>query len=193
MPGLSLPGLLGGASNPIGAASTVFSAIGSLFGGKPDQRPAREDELFAMVQHQEPYALEAARIIWWRHSSPGSKADAAENAVVWSRMISDFPALAQAAMAAGPLKDTTSDAPHVPPTGSYSPGAFNSTAASNYANALDVVGSGVQQIGASLTNRATNAINPNAQAVTIPTNMTTLVLLGAGLLLVAVLVLRGRR
>lgn len=165
----------------------LVGSVSQLFGGKPDQRPAREDELFAMVANREPYALNAARVIWWRHSSPGSKADAAENAVVWQKLQAQFPDLASQAMAAGPLTDTS--AAGIPATGTYRPGAFPSTAAYNAA-AANVAGA-VQQIGTGLTNAATNAIAPRGGNVAFGTNTGTIVLLVVGLVVVALLLRRG--
>jgi hypothetical protein len=168
----------------------LLGSVGTLLGGKPDTRPAREDELYAMIANKESYAINAARIIWWRHSNAGSAADGKENSVVWGEVQRNFPALATQAMALGPLTDVASSG--VPATGTYRPSAFPSNAAYNSA-AAQVAGA-VQQIGTGLTNTATSAIAPRAGNLAIGTNIGTILLLvvvlGLGIFLIRH---RGRR
>ncbi len=189
---INLPQLLGGASqtlNPITLGTSVLGDVLSIFGGgKPDLRPQREDEMYAMVANAEPYALEAAREIWWRHSNAGSKADGAENTVVWQKIQSQFPQLAAQAMALGPLTDDAQGSPHIPRSGQYiaqRPDPARMAAQANLANTVNNVGSG-------LTNAATNAIYPQGGNVALPTSIGTIVMVGV-IVLLLFLLMRGRR
>lgn len=186
-----LVGLIGGGKSIAGTVGGIVGDIAGIFGGKPDLRPAREDELYAMVANHEPYAVQAAQILWWRHSSPGSKADAAENAVVWGKLASQFPDIAAQAQARGPLTDTVTQAPNVPVTGSYRPGQYPST--QQYDAARADLGNTVQRLGAAGTNAASNAINPGGGLLTIPTNIGTLLLLAVGVIVIVMLMRRGGR
>lgn len=131
------------ATNPVG---TAVGGVLSIFGAKPDLRPQREDEMFSMVQNGEPYALEAARVIWWRHSNPGSKADAAENAKNWAMVQMNFPALAAQAQKLGPLTDDSAGSPNIPRSGMYHPS--NTSPAQKAQNTMNP-GTGIAALGLS--------------------------------------------
>lgn len=192
----------------IPAVGSVLSQVQSLGKEVHDYRPARAIELgkiaiagdIGIAGGTAADNLTAARIVLDGTKTSATAAGKAAYAQVWQTLLTSYPAIAAAAQAAGPLPDPPGGGLHTPslgqplqsiPYGSGEPGSFQAAWSNFVGQVRTSAAQDVAGLASQFGTAAANAIAPGSGTTIIPTNTTTLVIVGAIVLLLAIVALRG--
>lgn len=185
--------------------SGVLNSVEHLGKQVHDYRPARAIELgkIAIGGDGTPGDnLTAARIVLDGTQTSGTAAGKAAYNQVWSTLLAQYPAIAAAAQAAGPLPDPPGGGLHTPtlgvplqsiPYGSGEPGSFQSAWQNFVSQVRTSAAQDVAGLASEFGSAAANAIAPNSGTTIIPTNTTTLWIIGAIVLVLAFVAFRGKK